>query len=86
MFLGILVSLPCSIQMAFYHVVMQGLPSLTSEVLSSSSVPLHVQTLFKILLGLKRLVTNYDNDDTNLMIMHTAYMHCTYPDHATGRQ
>ena len=42
--------------MAFCHVVMQGPPSLTSEVLSSSSVPLHVQTLFKILLGLKRLL------------------------------
>ena len=72
--------------MAFCHVVMQGLPSLTSEVLSSPSVPLHVQPLFKILLGLKRLVTNYDYDDTKLMIMHTVNMHCTYPDHATGRQ
>ena len=85
-FLGILLSLPCCIQMAFCHVVMQGLPSLTSQVLSSSSVPLHVQTLFKILLGLKRLVTNYDYDDTKLVIMHAVYMHCTYPDHATGRQ
>lgn len=35
-------------QMVFCHVVMQALPSLTSEVLSSS-VPLHVQTLFNIL-------------------------------------
>ena len=69
-------------QMAFCHVVMQGLPSLTSEVLSSSSVPLYVQTLFKILLGLKRLVTDYD--DTKL-IMRTVYVHYTYPDHATDR-
>ena len=85
MFLGIVLSLLCSMQMAFCHVVMQDLPSLTSEVLSSSSVPLYVQTLFKILLGLKRLVTNYyDYDDTKL-IMRTVYVHYTYPDHATGR-
>ena len=62
-----------------------GTTFLTIEVLSSQSVPLHVQTLFKILLGLKR-VTNYDYGDTKLMIMHTANMHCAYPDHATGRQ